>query len=122
MAGAGTPGFDAWLKEKAGMGSAEMRAMLLRCGSTPEAAGQVIDDTYRHYRLYADGLGLGFLPWLEHRTGMDTDALAGLAFKTGTAAEYAAMMDWYRNRYIMETENPFFAGEEPPGMEKDNGS
>lgn len=105
------------------MDAAGMHAMLLRCGSTPEAAEQVVNDTYKHYRLYAGGLGLDFLPWLERRTGMDMDALAALALAAGTAAEYAAMMDWYRNRYVMETENPFFAGEEPPGMEKkDNGT
>ena len=121
-AGAETPGFNAWLLERTGMTGAEMCAMLLRCGSTPRAAEQVMDDTYRHYRLYVDGLGLDFLPWLEHRTGMKQEALAELALAAGTAAEYAAMMDWYRNRYVMETENPFFAGEEPPGMEKNNGT
>jgi len=114
--------FDAWLAKRAGMDSAGMRAMLLRCGSTPEEAAQVVNDTYKHYRLYADGLGLDFLPWLELRAGMDTNALCRVALAAGTAAEYAAMMDWYRYRYVMETENPFNAGEEPPGMEKENGS
>lgn len=122
MAGGKISGFDAWLLERSGMDSAGMRAMAQRCGSTPEKAAQLIDDTYKHYCLYADGLGLDFGPWLKHRTGMEPGALARLALETGTAAEYAAMMDWYRNRYTMETENPFFAGEEPPGLEKNNGT
>lgn len=113
--GADAPGFGAWLKERTGMDGAGMRAMFLRCGSTPEETEQVIIDAYKHYRMYAGGLGLDFAPWLERRAGMDTDALARLAQAAGTAAEYAAMMDWYRNRYVMETENPFFGGGNTPG-------
>lgn len=48
-----------------------------------------------------------FNAWLKARSGHTAGELYTLACATGTASDYYKMMEWYRNRYHLETKNPF---------------
>ena len=48
-----------------------------------------------------------FNAWLLERSGHTCGELYKIAMATGTYQEYLKMMDWYRNRYDLETNNPF---------------
>lgn len=48
-----------------------------------------------------------FNVWLWHRTGHTCSELYEIARATGSYKSYEKMIDWYNNRFVIETKNPF---------------
>ena len=50
---------------------------------------------------------MDFNTWLQNRSGHTAGELYALACATGSPADYDKLMAWYKDRYILEIDNPF---------------
>lgn len=120
-------GFLAWFKAYTGKDFLSLRDNAYRSNASNKEVAAFVhmkDINRNKYRLEKEQLAFyleapeekpEFNRWLKLRTGKTSGQLYALARATGSYKSYLKLMDWYRNRYQLEYENPFLEAAKTAG-------